>query len=258
MSVEELIQQQGTTMLRMLGVARRAAARPWVMAVPRQYALPLYKTYSTVPSKACAACGATNDAAALQCGACHALQPVPSEVDYFSILGVPRSSVPGNGWKVDPKELKAQWRKQMAVTHPDRLVARPDKEQQIGAQQSAIVNKAYETLVRPLDRAIYLLEIAGAGDVEEGASLEDPELLMEVLELQEALSEAEDRATVEEVGVQNEAHLTRVLGELDGAFEATPLDTDRIKNLAVQLRYWTNIAKAVQEWQPGQRVELHH
>jgi len=24
------------------------------------------------------------------------------------------------------------------------------------------------------------------------------------------------------------------------------------------LRYWTNIEKAVREWQPGQRVELHH
>lgn len=236
-------------------------ARP---AVPRmahamaQRSVPHVRAYSSAQGKACPSCGAPNDLAALQCQQCQALQPLPSEADYYDILGTPRDSVPRNGWSVDPKELKAQWRQKMAATHPDRLVARPDKEQHIGTQQSAIVNKAYETLLRPLPRALYLLEKAGVGDVEESASLEDPELLMEVMEMQEALSEAEDQATVDAVGEQNDAHVADVLGQLDEAFAQSPPDMDRVKALAIQLRYWTNIAKAVQEWQPGQRVELHH
>ena len=146
-------------------------ARP---AVPRmahamaQRSVPHVRAYSSAQGKACPSCGAPNDLAALQCQQCQALQPLPSEADYYDILGTPRDSVPRNGWSVDPKELKAQWRQKMAATHPDRLVARPDKEQQIGTQQSAIVNKAYETLLRPLPRALYLLEKAGVGDVVQG------------------------------------------------------------------------------------------
>ena len=64
--------------------------------------------------------------------------------------------------------------------------------------------------------------------------------------------------TVDAVGEQNDAHVADVLGQLDEAFAQSPPDMDRVKALAIQLRYWTNIAKAVQEWQPGQRVELHH
>ncbi|WFD02066.1 molecular chaperone [Malassezia obtusa] len=241
-----------TTLRAPLRVPLARAARPSAVLVRPM------RAYSSAPSKGCAACGAANDLAALQCAECHALQPLPAEVDYYDILGTPRRDVPRNGWSVDANALKAQWRKCMATTHPDRLVARPEKEQQIGSQQSAIVNKAYETLLRPLPRALYLLEQEGVGDVEEGASLEDPELLMEVMELQEALSEAEDQATVDEVAAQNETHMADVLRALDEAFAQTPPDTAHIKSLAIQLRYWTNIAKAAQEWQPGQRVELHH
>lgn len=245
---------------RLGGLLRVAHTRavPRIAACPTNVGMRGVRMYSDAPNKACASCGAPNDAAALQCTQCHTLQPVPGEVNYYDLLGVPRSSVPNHGWSVDPRTLKAEWRQKMAVTHPDRLVARSEKEQQIGAQQSAIVNKAYETLLRPLSRAVYLLEQEGVGDVEEGASLEDPALLMEVMELQEALSEAEDQATVDQVAKQNDTHLHETLAQLESAFAQAPPDTQRIKALAIQLRYWSNIANAAREWQPGQRIELHH
>ncbi|WFC97958.1 molecular chaperone [Malassezia yamatoensis] len=216
------------------------------------------RAYSSAQTKACASCGTPNGMAALQCKKCEALQPLPGDVNFYDVLGSPRETVSRKGWSVDLKQLKGQWRQKMGLTHPDRLVARPEKEQQIGTQQSAIVNKAYETLLRPLSRALYLLEQEGVKDIDEAASLEDPELLMEVMELQERLSEATDQAEVDAVGEQNQEHISDVLHELDDAFAQTDLNKDRIQNLAIQLRYWTNIAKAVQEWQPGQPVELHH
>lgn len=86
----------------------------------------------------------------------------------------------------------------------------------------------------------------------------DPSLLMEVMELQEALADAEDEAAVEQVNEANQEHMQDVLTQLDEAFAHTPLDTQRVQALAMQLRYWTNIAKAIREWQPGKRPELQH
>lgn len=102
------------------------------------------------------------------------------------------------------------------------------------------------------------LERQGIDGIPEGTSMADPALLMEVMELQEALAEAEDEVTVQQVQEANQAHMQHVLAELDQAFTDTPLDTQRVQALAMQLRYWTNIDKAIREWQPGQRPDMQH
>lgn len=207
------------------------------------------RLYST--AKTCAECGTNNAMEALQCAKCNRLQPLPSDVDFYEVLGIPLDSIGARGWRVQDGDLKAQWRRTMAVAHPDRLVSKPGDEQEIGAQQSTIVNKAYETLRQPLQRALYLLQRVGGVNIEEDQSIQDPSFLMEVLELQEALENAQDQATVDEINATNQEHMQGVLQALDEAFAANPLDTDRIRDLAMQLRYWTNIEKSIREWQPS-------
>lgn len=51
-----------------------------------------------------------------------------------------------------------------------------------------MINKAYNTLKNPLSRSKYLLKEKGV-QVNESDSLEDPELLMEVMEFREELEE---------------------------------------------------------------------
>lgn len=51
-----------------------------------------------------------------------------------------------------------------------------------------MINKAYNTLKNPLSRAHYILKQNGV-QVNEGDSLSDPELLMEVMEFREELEE---------------------------------------------------------------------
>ena len=213
---------------------------------------------SNTTNKLCAKCGTPNHMASLQCKQCNTLQPLPTTIDYYDVLGMPFDTVPANGWRIDMLELKNLWRKTMAISHPDRLVHKVHDEQEIGSQQSAIVNKAYETLSSPLQRALYLLQRSGVESIEEGMAVEDPSLLMEVMELQEALQDAENQEAVDQVGATNQMHIDRVLDALNKAFSDAHPNTNRIRQLAVELRYWTNIDKAVREWQPGQRVELHH
>jgi molecular chaperone HscB len=120
---------------------------------------------------------------ALSCSSCDALQPLPASLDAYELLGIDIASIKSNGWDVDLGELKALWRKRVALSHPDRMggkdhvgedaiVAATDKkskdrlissydtsqkEQSIAAQQSALINKAYETLREPLQRAHLLV-----------------------------------------------------------------------------------------------------
>ncbi|KAK0544651.1 molecular chaperone [Tilletia horrida] len=166
--------------------------------------------------------------------------------------------IPGNGWGIDDKEVKNKWRRLMANTHPDRMAGKSEEEQQAAAQHSTVVNRAYETLINPLLRAQYLLEQHGISPADEADSLEDSELLMEVLELRERLEDASSEQDAVEVREENRERLNETLAHLSKAFGASPPDLEQARKLTVELRYWLNIDKAAREWAPGKRVELQH
>ena len=67
---------------------------------------------------------------------------------------------------------------------------------------SGVVNKAYNTLLSPLLRAQYILQKHGL-NVSETDQLEDPELLMQILESREALEEAQAQAEVDVIREEN-------------------------------------------------------
>jgi len=113
--------------------------------------------------------------------------------------------------------------------------------------QSSALNKAYETLRSPLLRAHWLLEDLGADVPAEDEGVDDAELLMEVMELREALDEASSSEAVDEVREQNEAHIERTIQQLGEAFAAEPADIQAAREGSVRLRYWLNIEKAAKE-----------
>lgn len=67
---------------------------------------------------------------------------------------------------------------------------------------SSRVNKAYKTLLNPYTRAEYLLQQEGL-EIGESDNVQDKELIMEILELREALEEAEDQEAVDEIRAEN-------------------------------------------------------
>nr|CDI55992.1 related to Co-chaperone protein HscB, mitochondrial precursor [Melanopsichium pennsylvanicum 4] len=210
------------------------------------------------PLKSCPNCSEAQPLESLSCPKCKTLQPLPQDIDFFKAMDLDFATVPNGGWQIDTNMLKRAWRLKMAVTHPDRMGGRSEKEQQIGAQQSALINRAYETLLTPLARANYLLERHNAPEVSESDSLEDAELLMEVMELRESLEGAENEEEAAEVRAQNAKLMAETEETLAKAFGASPPDLVTAREAAVQLRYWANIEKAAREWSPGKRVELQH
>ncbi|KAN0062851.1 molecular chaperone [Thecaphora frezii] len=213
---------------------------------------------SSSPLKSCASCGQAQPLESLSCPSCSSMQPLPSDMDYYKALDLDLSRVGRGGWDIDTTELKRVWRSRMAVTHPDRMSGRSEKEQQIGAQQSALINRAYETLLSPLKRAQYLLKRHGTDEVGEADSLEDPELLMEVIELRERLEEAQSEQEAADVREENRGFMEAAIHTLSEAFAASPPDLAKARKAAVELRYWTNIDKAAREWSPGKRIEVQH
>lgn len=168
--------------------------------------------------------------------------------DYYDLLDYPHSRVPHHGWSVDTGELKRQWRQKMALVHPDRMVGRPEAEQEAAAAHSALVNRAYETLVSPLGRAEYLVERFNGAGSDEAKSEADPMLLAEVMELQEGVENAESHAEIDELDAQNSAHMRQTLDALRAAFAADPPDVEAASKHIAELRYWTNIERAISDW----------
>jgi molecular chaperone HscB len=86
--------------------------------------------------------------------------------------------------------------------------------------------------------------------------VEDPELLMEVLETRELIEAALEEEELRELREVNEERIMEsetVLGEAFGRD-----DLERAREEAVRLRYWTNIKESLDAWERGKPVVLIH
>ena len=141
-----------------------------------------------------------------------------------------------------------------AKAHPDRHQG-ADKAR--AEEASSQINEAYKTLQNPLLRAQYLLSLRGI-DVgeDETAKVEDPELLMEVLEMREDIEAAQEEAELAPMKESNDQKIDQSVAILDDAFKRD--DMVDAKEEAVKLRYWINIKESLDAWEKGKPVVLVH
>uniref|UniRef100_A0A8C2DCF9 Si:ch211-207k7.4 n=1 Tax=Cyprinus carpio TaxID=7962 RepID=A0A8C2DCF9_CYPCA len=111
------------------------------------------------------------------------------------------------------------------------------KEQEYSEEQSALVNKAYRTLQKPLSRAVYMLELRGVL-LEEGTdATADPAFLLEIMEINESLAE-----TCSQDEVKKLKDLTE---RMNSSLNKGDLLT--AKELLAQMKYFTNIEEKVKD-----------
>lgn len=103
--------------------------------------------------------------------------------NYFALLAVPQS------YEVNQSDLTRHYRELQREAHPDRFVGASEREHLRAVQSSSQINEAYETLVSPTRRAAYLLKLAGVDSNMSSTSFQDPEFLMQQIQLREELSE---------------------------------------------------------------------
>ncbi|XP_010263086.1 PREDICTED: uncharacterized protein LOC104601455 [Nelumbo nucifera] len=148
----------------------------------------------------------------LACESCKSVQPVDPSIDYFQIFGLEKEY----DVKVDNLESKYKdWQKKL---HPDLVHSKSEKEREYAAEQSARVIDAYYTLSKPLSRATYMLKLEGV-HVDEEKTISEPDFLAEIMEVREAVEEAEDSQALNQIQHQMQGKLESWFKSFANAFK---------------------------------------
>lgn len=124
--------------------------------------------------------------------------------DWFKLLNLKPD------FDLDEKKLEEAYIAKQRESHPDRLNKATPEERHKAVQQSASVNQAYQTLKTPLKRAEYLLNQRGIRVNEEEKGLKPTQaVLLQSLEMREALMEADSKEVIAELQLQAEMERDR-------------------------------------------------
>lgn len=155
-------------------------------------------------------------------------------MDPFATLGLPAQ------FELDRELLQRRFRELQRALHPDRHASAPASHRRMNLSRAVEVNEAYAVLKDELRRADALLVVLGDGG---NAEQPDPEFLMEVMELREALGDAKGAADLSAVARLSE----RVTAMQDGARAALQKafadakpggDLSAARALVARLRYF--------------------
>jgi molecular chaperone HscB len=181
------------------------------------------------------------------CGSCGAVQPPDARADHFQVLGVPRR------FAVDLGTMEGRYKELTRVLHPDRFARADARARRASLARSVQLNEAWRTLKDPVQRSEYLLALCGIevggeqGTLRRGAGGQKERvpvpqaLLLEVLELREALAEARaaaDHGRVARLAAGVRAQRETAMRAVARAFEAAPPDHAAAADALVAVRYF--------------------
>ncbi|KAK3185298.1 molecular chaperone [Lecanicillium sp. MT-2017a] len=180
----------------------------------------------------------------------------PPPATHYDIFpsSLPSGPPPAGPFHIDTRTLRREFLQLQARAHPDM---HPASDKARAEATSARINEAFKTLANPLLRAQYLLSLRGV-DVanDETLKVEEPELLMLVLEAREEIEDAQSEADLEEPRRVNEERILEGEKLLEKAFIED--DIEAAKREAVRMRYWVNIRDSLDNWEQGKPVVLEH
>ncbi len=138
-------------------------------------------------------------------------------MDPFEVLGVEAA------FMLDVDALEQRHRELSGALHPDRYVGRPPSERREALSKAIEVNQAFRELRDPVRRAEAIVRRLGVPVSEDTAPKPRPELLMEMMEQREQLSEARqnrDARAVDQLCSALKAREETVLAELGRILDA--------------------------------------
>jgi molecular chaperone HscB len=151
--------------------------------------------------------------------------------DHFSLFGLNRA------FRLVLSDLDSRYRDIQAQVHPDRFANASDAERRLSMQWATHANEAYQTLKKPLERAKYLLHLAGHDIQAENNTAMPTDFLMEQMEWREAVMEARGGGDHHEL----ERLHNRLRGDINGRYDELgqliddssdlALATDRVRRL---------------------------
>ncbi len=106
-------------------------------------------------------------------------------MNYFELFDIPVQL------KVDKSTLPVKYFELSRKYHPDFFINAPEAEQAEALEKSALLNKAFKTFQNPDLTIKYVLQLKGLMEEEEKYEL-PPDFLMEVMEINEGLMDADE------------------------------------------------------------------
>lgn len=106
-----------------------------------------------------------------------------------------------------------------------------------------MVNEAYQTLLKPLTRGLYLLNLNGIPITEDEASSTDTKFLALVMDKYEEISSSEKK--LKEIKKENNGDLEKSVKKVSKAFERGDLETARKE--VVKLKYFSKIDEFIKD-----------
>ena len=101
---------------------------PTVFTGARAFSRP-YSSEQFPLAKACPSCGATLNIREISCGKCRTLSPLPEDVNYLSLFGLP-STKPFE-FNIDLGKLRREYLKLMSKVHPDSVIGKSEVRSQL-------------------------------------------------------------------------------------------------------------------------------
>jgi molecular chaperone HscB len=181
------------------------------------------------------------------CAGCGAVQPPDRTADHFRVFGLPRK------FDLDLADLERRYKDMTKVLHPDRFARADGRARRASLERSVQLNLAWRTLSQPVSRAEYLLSLEGIevgeplGSKRSGEAVDratqpvDTALLIEVMDLREALAEARgrgDRAEVATLIADVQSQHDKEMSEVAAGFAAAQPRLAAIAARMVAARYY--------------------
>ncbi|CAC5408821.1 hscB [Mytilus coruscus] len=154
-----------------------------------------------------------------------------------------------DNFDVDTTLLSQKYKELQKLLHPDKHTLKSEEEKRLFEEQSSLVNKAYSTLIKPLNRALYMLEQAGH-PIEEQNSDVDQDFLMEIMEINEDIADADSLESLKPIEIVNKKRLEDNISKVSKAFHEG--DITAAKQLIIKLKYFTNIDDKIKDIYRGQ------
>jgi molecular chaperone HscB len=170
---------------------------------------------------------------------------------------LPHGAPPNGPFFISLPALRKEFLQIQSLHHPDKHPNEPARSKALAL--SALINNAYKTLADPLLRAQYLLLQNYGIDVtseNNSAHVSDSETLMEVMEAQERIEDAETQAQVDEIRAENAKRIEETVRALGTALEQG--DAATATRECIRLKYWRSLADGLHSWEPGKEVRLVH
>lgn len=184
----------------------------------------------------CWKCNAPVTSMEFFCSACNAIQPPSETITYFDLMASPKT------FDVNTAQLTEKYKELQWKLHPDKFSDVSEEEKQLSEEQSSRVNEAYNTLLKPLSRGVYLLNLNGEQITEGETTVMDEEFLGNIMELYEEIS-LSDKSKVKEIQAENRICLEKCIKEISAAFAEGDIITARQE--IIKLKYYTNVAEYI-------------